>query len=438
MKKLILMLLLVVGGVMSASATTIYVCVDNFDFWDGHVRVASWGGNYDAKDFTTSEKLYIRGRSWYKYEMPSNNSTAQIRYYDHDTNHTQGTAYSADITPGSNEACYVIPYNTKDDKGNYNYNFYTTLQEPTCRNNIDNNWNSTEWNMTWVDDNTFYKEWTKEQIGTNAKVWFRIYYWDTQLYKKNESDLIPIAGSTTDYNMNANESSWSFGVEVPTYDYDKIRVTVKSNSSTPGYTISADAYISKTVTGANHYATFGTTVPVDLSTVTGVTAYEVKANSNGQLTMNTRNNVLAANEGILFYNESSEDKNLSIPVAADNSQVRSSNNDLYTFTGGDSRLEQPTSGNETYYILSKDANNKVGFFKVNSTSGNAMGENTAYLSVPAANAARSFFLFDDETTGIEAVKAANLDDKAYNLNGQRVVQPVKGLYIVNGKKVIMK
>lgn len=435
MKKLILMMLLVVGGVMSVNATKLYVCVDNFSWWDGHVRIHAWGGTEDIKDYDASEKVYIRGRSWYVYEMTNNNTTAQICY---NNNGNYGDAYSVNITPGSNEACYVIPYNEKDGS-NYKYNFYTTLQEPTCRNIIDNNWSSTEWNMTWVDDNTFYKEWTKEQIGSNTTVWFRIFYWDTQLYKKNESDLIPIAGSTTDYNMNASESNWSFGVTVPTtYDYDKIRVTVKSNGSASGYTISADAYISKTVSGTNHYATFGTTVPVDLSTVTGVTAYEVKANSNGQLTMNTRKNVLAANEGILFYNESSEDINLSIPVAADNSQVRSSNNDLYTFTGGDSRLEQPTSGNETYYILSKDANNKVGFFKVNSTSGNAMGENTAYLSVPAANAARSFFLFDDETTGIEAVKAANLDDKAYNLNGQRVVQPVKGLYIVNGKKVIMK
>ena len=26
----------------------------------------------------------------------------------------------------------------------------------------------------------------------------------------------------------------------------------------------------------------------------------------------------------------------------------------------------------------------------------------------------------------------------YNLNGQRVVQPTKGLYIVNGKKIVVK
>jgi len=31
-----------------------------------------------------------------------------------------------------------------------------------------------------------------------------------------------------------------------------------------------------------------------------------------------------------------------------------------------------------------------------------------------------------------------LDGNFYNLAGQRVAQPAKGLYIVNGKKVIIK
>jgi hypothetical protein len=30
------------------------------------------------------------------------------------------------------------------------------------------------------------------------------------------------------------------------------------------------------------------------------------------------------------------------------------------------------------------------------------------------------------------------DNNYYNLNGQRVSQPKKGLYIVNGKKVVIK
>ena len=48
--------------------------------------------------------------------------------------------------------------------------------------------------------------------------------------------------------------------------------------------------------------------------------------------------------------------------------------------------------------------------------------------------------FGTGTTGItEIEKSVNAGNEAvFNLNGQRVAQPKKGLYIVNGKKVIIK
>lgn len=43
-------------------------------------------------------------------------------------------------------------------------------------------------------------------------------------------------------------------------------------------------------------------------------------------------------------------------------------------------------------------------------------------------------------TGIDEPmdKKENVEMKIFNLNGQRVQNPAKGLYIVNGKKVIIK
>lgn len=49
--------------------------------------------------------------------------------------------------------------------------------------------------------------------------------------------------------------------------------------------------------------------------------------------------------------------------------------------------------------------------------------------------------FEDTTTGITIVKQADeldMDGKAYNLNGQRVNSATKGLYIINGRKVVIK
>ena len=68
----------------------------------------------------------------------------------------------------------------------------------------------------------------------------------------------------------------------------------------------------------------------------------------------------------------------------------------------------------------------------------------AYLlasDVPATARALDF-AFGDGTTGINSVQGSGLkvngSENFYNLQGQRVAQPGKGLYIVNGKKVIVK
>ena len=121
------------------------------------------------------------------------------------------------------------------------------------------------------------------------------------------------------------------------------------------------------------------------------------------------------------------------------SAASSASNDLHAYTGT-GNITQPDGGSRIYYILGVQ-DEHVGFYMVNPTYGNAMGANTAYLSVATGGgSAREFFAFDDdETTGIEAVKATQkMNGEFFNLAGQRVAQPAKGLYIVNGKKVIMK
>ena len=87
------------------------------------------------------------------------------------------------------------------------------------------------------------------------------------------------------------------------------------------------------------------------------------------------------------------------------------------------------------YVLNKGAKG-VGFYKL--SSGGTIGANKAYLTYIAG--ARDFFLFD-ETTGIISVNGSGLmvngSDGCYDLQGRRVANPTKGLYIVNGKKVFI-
>lgn len=73
--------------------------------------------------------------------------------------------------------------------------------------------------------------------------------------------------------------------------------------------------------------------------------------------------------------------------------------------------------------------------------GNEDGENE---SIMPAQFAKMALVFDDlvdgnETTGIKELETENLNnDKYYNLQGIEVAHPVKGIYIHNGKKVIVK
>lgn len=94
-----------------------------------------------------------------------------------------------------------------------------------------------------------------------------------------------------------------------------------------------------------------------------------------------------------------------------------------------------TEENSHYIVANGD--NGVGFYPVK--VGTAIPAGKGYLTVETTNAAR-FLSFGFDATGISEVKAAATESNGeiYNLNGQRVAAPSKGLYIMNGKKVIFK
>ena len=91
----------------------------------------------------------------------------------------------------------------------------------------------------------------------------------------------------------------------------------------------------------------------------------------------------------------------------------------------------------TTFVLNTGTNG-VGFYKLQ--SGKKLGVGKAYLTYSGA-LAPEFLGFENDVTAIEDVvknQDPTADSQYFNLNGQRVAQPTKGLYIVNGKKVIIK
>lgn len=93
------------------------------------------------------------------------------------------------------------------------------------------------------------------------------------------------------------------------------------------------------------------------------------------------------------------------------------------------------------YVFGWTEVSNPGFYLINNTAA-TLGDFKAYLQTTNAlsttAAARMGFLFVDELTGVNQIKKSTeiLDGAIYNLSGQRVAQPTKGLYIVNGKKYI--
>jgi hypothetical protein len=90
------------------------------------------------------------------------------------------------------------------------------------------------------------------------------------------------------------------------------------------------------------------------------------------------------------------------------------------------------------YVLNYTAANGVGFYKL--ATGSKLGVGKAYLSYSGGGASNFFGLDDDGTTGIDNGQWTidNSDKVFYDLNGRRIMNPTKGLYIVNGKKIVIK
>ena len=91
------------------------------------------------------------------------------------------------------------------------------------------------------------------------------------------------------------------------------------------------------------------------------------------------------------------------------------------------------------YVLANKTEG-VGFYP---WTGTALARGKVYMQLPAGAKLGDFYAFGEETgsetNGISSVSTRSMKQgEFYNLAGQRVSNPTKGLYIVNGKKVIIK
>ena len=93
-----------------------------------------------------------------------------------------------------------------------------------------------------------------------------------------------------------------------------------------------------------------------------------------------------------------------------------------------------TEANGNQYVLVMNESNAQ-FTKATSGS---IAAGKAYLEKAESESRILNVVFAGEATGIKAIETAQADGNIYNMAGQRVAAPQKGLFIMNGKKVIIK
>ena len=175
------------------------------------------------------------------------------------------------------------------------------------------------------------------------------------------------------------------------------------------------------------YATYSTYYDVEVSGADAYTAALDFDNATITCTKITDGKV-PAGAGVLLFGDASAEVTLTPTTGA----AALSGNDLKGTTLADGTLAD--KGSNDYYVLSGNTFKKF--------TGTTFSANKAYFEVASGVVqARAFsIVFGDESTGISQIETEtkSMDGSVYSLSGQRVSQPVKGLYIVNGKKVLVK
>ena len=186
------------------------------------------------------------------------------------------------------------------------------------------------------------------------------------------------------------------------------------------------ATISAAITSEG-WATFCTSAPLDFSGVTGLKAYIVTGYEGTAITTTQMTGTVPANTPLLLEGATTD-----IPVVASSSTDVSANK--LVAGPGSNVISKP---DKTRYVLSAEAGVAV-FKKINATDA-FVPKDKAYLEFAEVIAAPMLSM-GGETTGINAVNGEGftVNGEYFNLAGQRVAQPTKGLYIVNGRKVVIK
>ena len=190
--------------------------------------------------------------------------------------------------------------------------------------------------------------------------------------------------------------------------------------------------------GSAKYNTYCSNEGLDFSG-TGAKVYKAKVVGNAVKLTEIEGGVVPANTGVLVYKDVNETVTLNIPVTL--TDVTVTDNELIGVTAV-TTIPWEVDGKYNYILQKDTEDGKAKFFKA---TGKKLVANRAYLStaydVNDSGALEMVFEGEEEdVTGVMSVAKpqTTVKQEVYNLAGLRVAQPTKGIYLVNGKKYIVK
>lgn len=282
-------------------------------------------------------------------------------------------------------------------------------------------------------------EYAKNNIGDNGWGWKLVFRPkpDGEEYWVNN-----FSNYSADGEMSDGSKKWRF------YKQSGITYDISYNIRTNAYTLSP--YFTRSI-AASGYATYSS--EYDAAIPEGVKAYCAPNLSDEKYVNLTKvTGGLSKNSGFLLTGTPSTE----YKFYATNETLTAPASNLLQPSVTETNITASTDDNNYYFFASQP--NGPGFYRVESATTSAAGKaylatgNQALGAAPASGDAGSKpnWVVSDEvldlTVGSEVTAISNVTPAAqqpmregvYTITGVRVAQPTKGIYIVNGKKVVVK